>query len=264
MASPQLEDGLTGIANEIVEALMMVNLSAYESRVLWFLFRKTYGWKKKTDWITLSQFSTCLKLDRRLIHRAIKALSSKKMIVIERDDGERIRYGFQKDYEKWDVNACKVSHSKKHHNNQDDALNLSSKGMMSSKGMTTVIERDDELSSKGIPTKETITKEKIYSLSHEEIIQKYHETIPELPKVVKWTKTRISHLNVCLQDKGRQTLDWWVDYFKKVKESPFLLGVNDKNWRPDLEWLTTESNLVKVLEGKYNGSKPKTKSIIWT
>lgn len=153
MANPQAEDGHIDIANDIAEALMKINLSAYESRVLWFLFRKTYGWKKKTDWIALSQFSGCIGLDRRLIHRALKSLSDRKMIVIERDDGIRVRYGFQKDYDKWISDVPKKSHIKTipiHAVIQKP----------SSKGMTTVIERDDELSSKGTPTKDTITKDK--------------------------------------------------------------------------------------------------------
>jgi phage replication O-like protein O len=161
MANPQSEDGHIDIANEIAEALMKVNLSAYESRVLWFLFRKTYGWKKKTDWISLSQFSECLCLDKRLVHRAIKELSSKGMIVIERDDGIRVRYGFQKDYEKWNTSSKKKPHVKKFEPIQMDNKESSSKRMMSSKGMITVIERDDEPSSKGIPTKDTITKDTI-------------------------------------------------------------------------------------------------------
>ena len=139
--TPQVENGFTPIANEIMEALMRVNLSAYESRVLWFLFRKTYGWSKKTDWITLSQFSTCIGLDRRLIHRAIKSLSSKKMIVINKDDTFKIRYGFQKDYKKWKLSSRKMTII-----NRDERV--SSKEMI-------------ELSSKEIPTKESITKETI-------------------------------------------------------------------------------------------------------
>ena len=141
MANPQKEEGFLPVANEIAEALMKINLSAYESRVLWFLFRKTYGWGKKTDWISLSQFSECIGLDRRLIHRAIKGLSSKKMIVIEKDDGIRIRYGFQKDYEKWKVSSKKMTVIKR-----DDEV--------SSKKMT-------RLSSKEIPTIDTITKDTI-------------------------------------------------------------------------------------------------------
>lgn len=146
MANPQKENGFTPIANEIVEALMGVNLSAYESRVLWFLFRKTYGWEKKTDWIALSQFSKCIGLDRRHIHRALKGLSSKKMIVIDRGDNFNIRYGFQKNYERWKVSSKKMTVTYR-----DDKA--------SSKEMTTVTNIDDEVSSIQAPTKETITKE---------------------------------------------------------------------------------------------------------
>jgi len=156
MANPQTDDGYTPIANEIVEALMKINLSAYESRVLWFLFRKTYGWNKKTDRISLSQFSQYIGLDRRLIHRAITSLSSKQMIVIYKDDTFNVSYGFQKDYDKW---------------------NLSSKKM-------TVIDSDDKLSSIQmtklssiqIPTKETTketTKEKTYTAEFLKFYQAY-------------------------------------------------------------------------------------------
>jgi len=57
MANPQPENGHTDIANEIIEALWKINLSSYEWRVLLYLLRKTYGWHKKTDQISLSQFS---------------------------------------------------------------------------------------------------------------------------------------------------------------------------------------------------------------
>jgi phage replication O-like protein O len=154
MANPQAENGHTDIANEILEALWRVNLSAHETRVLLYLLRKTYGWHKKTDRIALSQFSKDIGIDRRLIHRAIKKLSSNKhMIVIYRDDKNNITYGFQKNYERWKV---------------------------SSKQMT-VIYRDDKvsskemikLSSKEIPTKETTKEKNIYSPDLEIFYQAY-------------------------------------------------------------------------------------------
>lgn len=89
---------------------------------------------------------------------------------------------------------------------------------------------------------------------HQSIIALYHELIPELSRVVKWTPKRSQHLQACWRDKDRQSLDWWRDYFMKVRGSPFLIGDNPRGWKVDLEWLTTESNLVKVLEGKYNGN----------
>jgi len=110
MASPQLQNGYTRIANEIMEALCKMNLSPYESRVLWFLFRKTYGYQRKADHIPSSQFSAGTGLDRRLVHRALKGLSSKKMTVIGRDDKNQPTTGFQKDYAKWAFPTRKKAH----------------------------------------------------------------------------------------------------------------------------------------------------------
>ncbi len=109
MASPQKENGFTPIANEILEALCKVNLSPYESRVIWFLLRKTYGWKKKSDWISQSQFSEGLDLDRRHIHRTIKRLLRKEIIVISTDDKNRSACGFQKDYSKWRMSSLEMT-----------------------------------------------------------------------------------------------------------------------------------------------------------
>lgn len=144
MANPQKEDGHTDIANEILEALWKVNLSAYETRVLIFLLRKTYGWHKKVDAISLSQFEKAIGLDRRLIHRTLKELSSKGMIlVIPQDDRKPVSYGFQKDYQKWKLSSPKMTHHR---------------GVIP-RDDKTIIPQDDALSSQGIPTKETNTKE---------------------------------------------------------------------------------------------------------
>ena len=109
--TPQLEDGYTKIANEIIEALCRINLSPYESRVVWGIFRKTYGYNKKEDWISLSQFSDLIDLDRRLIHRATKSLENRNIIVINRDDKRKPNYMFQKDYTKWLLSSVKMTKS---------------------------------------------------------------------------------------------------------------------------------------------------------
>ena len=55
MANPQLEDGYTEIANEILEALMRLHLSPNQWQVILCIIRKTYGFKKKVDYIANSQ-----------------------------------------------------------------------------------------------------------------------------------------------------------------------------------------------------------------
>ena len=68
MANPQREEGHVDIANEIVEFLAKTYLSSYESQVLWAIFRKTYGWQKKEDWITGSQLVEMTGIALSLIH----------------------------------------------------------------------------------------------------------------------------------------------------------------------------------------------------
>jgi len=97
--SPQAENGHVDIANELVEALFRFNLSAYESRVLWFIFRQTYGWHKKTDRISYTQFEQT-GLDRRNIGRTIRKLRNRKIITVA-GNGQALEYGIQKDYDLW-------------------------------------------------------------------------------------------------------------------------------------------------------------------
>jgi len=96
MAKPQKEDGHVDIANEIVEALAKIQLSGYESRVLWIIFRKTYGWHKKEDWITNTQIADMTGIAEAHVSRTIKLLNQKN-IVTKR--GKKL--SFQKDYDEW-------------------------------------------------------------------------------------------------------------------------------------------------------------------
>jgi len=53
---PQKENGYTPIANEIMDALCSHRISGEERQLLDCIIRKTYGWNKKVDEISLSQF----------------------------------------------------------------------------------------------------------------------------------------------------------------------------------------------------------------
>lgn len=103
MASPQKENGFTPIASELVEALAKINLSAYESRVLWALFRKTYGWHKKADRISRSQFAEITKLDSRHISRTLARLVVRNIISRNVVSPQVVVYSIQKDYTLWDA-----------------------------------------------------------------------------------------------------------------------------------------------------------------
>ena len=100
MAKPQVEDGHIKIASEIVEQLCRINLSAYEWRVLWAIWRKTYGWHKKIDRISYTQFEEITGLNRRHIARAINLLKAKNIISVS-GSKHKLYYSFQKNYDEW-------------------------------------------------------------------------------------------------------------------------------------------------------------------
>src|SRR4030042_6375885 len=101
MASPQIENGHVDIANEIVEAMAKIRIAGEEMQCLWVILRKTYGWHKKEDQISLSQFQDLTSLKKPTICRSLNKLLSKKIIVIIKNDNEITTYGFNKDFETW-------------------------------------------------------------------------------------------------------------------------------------------------------------------
>jgi hypothetical protein len=81
------------------------------------------------------------------------------------------------------------------------------------------------------------------------VIDNYHKLLPELPVIRKVTPKRqrqILKVNKEVEQNGG-----WTKFFTAVNCSDFLMGRNRRGWKADLEWLTKEDNLNKLLEGKY-------------
>lgn len=92
---------------------------------------------------------------------------------------------------------------------------------------------------------------------HGEIVALFSEVLPELPAVKVMSEAWRKTLRVrWREDKARQNLDWWRDYFQQVKVSDFLMGrAQGKSGRPPFvatfAWLIAPSNMAKVLNGNY-------------
>ena len=90
----------------------------------------------------------------------------------------------------------------------------------------------------------------------EAIRDKYHECLPNHPRVEKLTDARKGMIRQrWLQDLP--TLEAWGNYFADVAASRFLTGRADpRPGKPpfiaDLEWLCRPSSFAKVSEGKYH------------
>jgi len=116
-----------------------------------------------------------------------------------------------------------------------------------------------------LTNRNTISVEsKIPPCPHQEIISIYHNTLPELPKVLSWNKTRESYLKQRWRQlfvefeckSSEEGLDWFKnDFFQFVRDSKFLMGkVQSKDRKPflaDLEWMIKPTNFTKIIERKY-------------
>lgn len=113
MASPQAENGYTRIANEIMEAMAKYRLSGQERQIVDVVLRKTYGFNKTEDVISMGQFSICTGINRPLVARLLKSLLHKKILrVTQKDNTNGNSYIFQKDFDKWGVLHKKITRSK--------------------------------------------------------------------------------------------------------------------------------------------------------
>jgi hypothetical protein len=98
---------------------------------------------------------------------------------------------------------------------------------------------------------------------HDQVIEAYHQALPDLPAVKVWSPKRRQALTTrirerCQDGKPADTVEYWRKFFAGVAASDFLCGRTVPRdgrapFRADLEWLIRPENFAKVIEGRYNG-----------
>lgn len=99
----------------------------------------------------------------------------------------------------------------------------------------------------------------------DEIVELYHQTLPELPRFLVRNATRDGYIrsrwreffaagDFTTKEGGIECFRWL--FADQVKPSKFLTGRSDANgsrkpFAADLEWLMRPTNFAKVIEGKY-------------
>ncbi len=108
-ASPQLEDGYTRIANELLKAIWSMPFTHQQHKVVFAIIQKTYGFNKKEDDVSASQLGDFCAMKRENVTRTLNELV--KMNVITKKPGVYGSVvGVQKDYKKWVFPSVKSTH----------------------------------------------------------------------------------------------------------------------------------------------------------
>lgn len=103
MANPQLKNGHTRIANEILEQIMKTNLNGTQFRLLMAIWRYTYGFQRKAYEMSISFLAKIIDAGRTQVDRELSTLIDRKIVnVIEiGSKGARVM-SFNKDYKEWE------------------------------------------------------------------------------------------------------------------------------------------------------------------
>lgn len=110
MANPQKENGYVPIANEIFEALCKIRISGETRQVVDTVFRKTYGFNKKQDAISLSQFCLSTGMRKQDVIRGLNKAYEMNLIklVSKKAYGKGNVYSINKDFDTWKPLAKKL------------------------------------------------------------------------------------------------------------------------------------------------------------
>ena len=90
------------------------------------------------------------------------------------------------------------------------------------------------------------------------VVDSYNSLCKSFPKVTKLSERRRKAIRARLKEYSLAEIE---KAFALAEESEFLKGANNRNWMASFDWIISDSNLPKVLEGKYaNRASPNGKS----
>lgn len=185
-------ENFTKVPNEIIEAIASSRVFCARARVVAAIIRKTYGWNKKEDWISLSQFEAITGIGKSNICRTLNQLVKAK-IIIKSDNKYQIN-SISKAWKELSNPITIITSDKKRYQNGQSGL------------------------SDLTPTKDTLTKNNL--LQKKDICafmteQDFENFWQEYPKKAGKKKTRASFLKL-----KRDLLPTIFESLKKQKSSP--------------------------------------------
>lgn len=93
-----------------------------------------------------------------------------------------------------------------------------------------------------------IEKEKRENINYQRIADMYNDTCVSFPRLTVLSEKRKKAIKARL---NTYTIEDFKRLFEMAESSSFLKGQNTRNWSATFDWLITDSNMAKVLDGNY-------------
>lgn len=107
MANPQLKDGFTRIANELMEAIYRTKFNGTQFRIVMAVIRNTYGYNKIEHEMSDNFIANATGINARQIKKELKKLIEDKVLIVT-DEGsytEPRKIKLNKYYDEWTIDS---------------------------------------------------------------------------------------------------------------------------------------------------------------
>lgn len=86
-------------------------------------------------------------------------------------------------------------------------------------------------------------------ISYQLIVDSYNDTCVSLPRLQNISDRRKQAIRRRL---NKYSVEQVQEAFRKAEASDFLKGDNNRDWRADFDWIMNDTNIAKILDGKYD------------
>lgn len=261
--------GFTRMENDLYEALIAADLSGRELRVALAIHRLTAGYNQEAVKVAALYIAKMMYQDeakavaeRANVSRAINSLIRQR--VIFRDGGSRDPITFLPVSE-WKIDhkstvsksthcvektlatVSKITHIK-------DINTKSTANAVVAAAAATAQASESEAEQQATPEPVQPDAPKAERIPFNKIMDLYNRVCGDrLPRCLKLNEKRKRQIRNCwnLEINGAypfRTSEFWEGYFNDCLTNPHWTGSNDRGWTADIEFLTRQDKVLKVLE----------------
>ena len=262
------DNGYTRIANEILDELLLADLTARQIKTVLAVIRKTYGFNKKSDRVANTQIGEMTRIHHTHICKAKKELLARKILVSSAN-----QIGVNKTLSDWELDISQVSQTLANSANNslaDPANNSLAKSANHKRQKTKDNNNTNGTSARAdAPTSTTPEKPEANPTTaqtkprtnYDVVLETYHRILPEMKSVKELTDARKKKIRDFFS-KYKFNLADWEGYLTHISQHcrwmlearPRNRGANDESkWKvKTFDFLLTERCYLGVLEGNYD------------
>lgn len=248
-----LDDGYTRTANALMEAVMLSGLTQHQLLIVIAVWRKTYGYNKKMDWIGNEQFADLTGM------APTKCSTAKNELVrmgVLTQTGRQV--GMNKNISEWKtkVNGIGKTFTESVKETFTKTVNSDLPNQVNTKDNIQKKEiKDTPLPPDGGDDgKEKLERRKPERIDYESFLEAYNAEVGErLPHAVAVNEKRKRRLKKIIPQLKTPNVEGFRAYVRAFvhQAKPFYFGDNNTGWMADFDYLLRDETLTGVREAKF-------------